>query len=97
MEAHERGMEAATKVMRLGIGDPKSIPGPGSVIKAYLEASNQVLVPREPEAAMKVDGGLKLESMMFEDDPEFTGVIFEDVKFIYRAMIDAAPNPFKDK
>ena len=38
---------------------------------------------------MMVEGGLKLEAMMFEDDPEYTGVIFKDCAVIYRTMLKA--------
>lgn len=41
---------------------------------------------------MMVNGGLKLEAMMFESDPEYTGVIFKDCGVVYRTMIDAALN-----
>jgi hypothetical protein len=42
--------------------------------------------------AVGVAGGLKLEAIMFEDDSEGTGVIFNDVKPVFRAMISAALN-----
>lgn len=41
---------------------------------------------------MMVNGGLKLEAMMFESDDEYTGVIFKDCGVVYRTMIDAALN-----
>jgi hypothetical protein len=44
---------------------------------------------RDPSDLMKVAGGLKCEAMMFEDDPEFSGVIFNDLAVIFRTMIDA--------
>ena len=45
---------------------------------------------REPTDAMKVAGGLKLEAMLFEGDPDCTGNVFEDMAFIHRPMIDTA-------
>lgn len=45
---------------------------------------------REPTDAMKVAGGLKCEAMMFEGDPDFTGVIFNDMGVVFRTMLDTA-------
>jgi ClpX C4-type zinc finger len=51
--------------------------------KAAIEAM------REPSDAMMVAGGLKCEAMMFEDDPQATGVIFKDMGVVFTTMIDA--------
>ena len=45
---------------------------------------------KEPTPAVKVAGGLKMEAMLFENDPDYSGVIFEDCGVIFAAMIDAA-------
>lgn len=52
--------------------------------KAAIEAM------REPSDTMMVAGGLKCEAMMFEDDPQATGVIFKDMGVVFTTMIDAA-------
>lgn len=44
----------------------------------------------EPTDSMKLDGGFKCEAIMFEDDPDGTGVIFNDMGHVYRVMIQAA-------
>lgn len=44
----------------------------------------------DPTDAMKLAGGFKCEAIMFEDDPDGTGVIFNDMGHVYRVMIDAA-------
>lgn len=43
-----------------------------------------------PTNAMNIAGGLKAEALMFEDDPEFTGVIFTDMGAVFKTMIKAA-------
>lgn len=52
--------------------------------KAAIEAM------REPSDTMMVAGGLKCEAMMFEDDPQASGVIFRDMGVVFTTMIDAA-------
>lgn len=101
-EAHENGFKAARKWILMG--DAEEMPNESHIrnyvegaIKAYLDASGLVLVPREPTDEMKLVGGLKCESMMFENDEDYTGVIFSDMGFVYRSMIAAAPNPFESK
>lgn len=44
----------------------------------------------EPDDSMKLAGGLKLEAIMFEGDPDGTGMIFTDVGHVYRAMVQAS-------
>ena len=44
----------------------------------------------EPDDLMKLAGGFKAEAMMFEGDEDGTGVIFNDMGHVYRAMIQAA-------
>ncbi|AVH40627.1 hypothetical protein [Agrobacterium tumefaciens] len=51
--------------------------------KAAIEAM------REPSDTMMVAGGLKCEAMMFEDDPQASGVIFRDMGVVFTTMIDA--------
>lgn len=51
--------------------------------KAAIEAM------REPSDAMMVAGGLKCEAMMFEGDPQATGIIFKDMGIVFTTMIDA--------
>lgn len=48
---------------------------------------------RDPTDSMKVAGGLKCESIMFENDPEANGIIFHDMGLVFGAMIDAALKP----
>lgn len=54
------------------------------------QARSVLATLRDPTDAMKVAGGLKCEAMMFEGDPDFTGVIFNDMGVVFRTMIDAA-------
>jgi len=95
-EAHEKGMRAAAQkhysFCRQCDHSPKE--DAADIIKAYLEASGQVLVPKEPTNDMEVAGGLKCEKIMFEGDLEANGVIFHDMGLVYREMIAAAPQPF---
>lgn len=48
---------------------------------------------RQPTDAMQVAGGLKCESILFEDNDEGTGVIFKDMGIVFMTMIDAALLP----
>lgn len=48
---------------------------------------------RQPTDAMQVAGGLKCESILFEDNDEGTGVIFKDMGIVFMTMIDAALSP----
>lgn len=56
-----------------------------AIARAAIEAM------RTPTEAMKVNGGLKAEAMMFEG--EGTGFIFEDMGAVFTCMIDAALSP----
>lgn len=69
-----------------GLIDGMSLEDADTLATAALEAM------RIASDYMMVDGGLKLEAMMFENDPEYTGVIFKDCGVVYRTMIDAALN-----
>ncbi len=69
-----------------GLIDGMSMEDADTLATAALEGMRIATDP------MMVDGGLKLEAMMFENDPEYTGVIFKDCGVVYRAMIDAALN-----
>lgn len=68
-----------------GLIDGMSLEDADTLCTAALEAM------REPDPLM-VNGGLKLEAMMFENDPEYTGIIFKDCGVVHRTMIDAALN-----
>lgn len=98
-EAHEKGIEAAVSVHKTGTPYIKkyALEQMESAIKAYLQASGLVLVPREPTMEMELAGGLKCEGLMFEGDPEYTGVIFKDMGTVYKTMLNAAPNPFQSQ
>lgn len=48
---------------------------------------------REPTDAMKFAGGLKCEALMFEG--EGSGVIFDDMGWVFGEMIDAALSEVK--
>lgn len=54
-----------------------------------LAAKAAIEAMREPSDTMMVAGGLKLEAMMFEGDPQATGVIFKDVGVVFTTMVDA--------
>lgn len=69
-----------------GLIEGMSLEDADTMATAALEAMR---IASDP---MMVDGGLKLEAMMFESDPEYTGVIFKDCGVVYRTMIDAALN-----
>ena len=56
--------------------------------REYAKAAIEAM--REPSHAMKLVGGLRCEAMMFENDPEYSGVIFNDMAVVFRDMIDAA-------
>lgn len=45
---------------------------------------------RVPDEEMMLAGGFKLEAMLFENDEEYTGVIFKDAGVVFRVMVDAA-------
>lgn len=92
-EAHENGFKAARKWILMG--DAEEMPNESHIrnyvegaIKAYLDASGLVLVPREPSADMMADG---MEVYCRKDDAE------EDVWNVYHEMIAAAPDPFRVK
>jgi hypothetical protein len=93
MNSHEKGIEAAFNVLdAYGVQpDDETI---AAAISAYLEASGMVMVPREPTQDMELAGGLKCEGLMFEGDPDYTGVIFKDMGTVYKTMIAAFPSPF---
>ena len=83
---HESGIEAAFNVFdRSGFFPHDSEIE--AAIQAYLSASGMVLVPREPTEEMMVDG-------VSEDQSHD---IYRDVRSIYSAMLEAAPNPLKSK
>lgn len=44
----------------------------------------------QPTTGMAVSGGIKLEQIMFDDDPDGTGVIFNEVSVVFRTMVQAA-------
>lgn len=54
---------------------------------AAIAVLNELLTPNN---YMQVAGGLKAEALMFEGDPEFTGVIFKDMGTVFRTMVQAA-------
>lgn len=62
-----------------------------SVVKDICEAAAKAALKalREPSDTMMVAGGLKCEAIMFEGDPQATGVIFKDMGVIFTTMIDA--------
>ncbi len=69
-----------------GLIDGMSVEDADTLATAALEAM------RIASDSMMVNGGLKLEAMMFENDHEYTGIIFKDCGVVYRTMIDAALN-----
>lgn len=56
-----------------------------AAIKATLEHLRD-----NPSDSVQVQGGLKAEAMMFEGDPDYTGVIFRDMGVVFAAMISQA-------
>ena len=112
MEAHEKGLDA-TRRWLLRTGEDNDLPSETHIrnyvegaIKAYLSASNQVLVPREPTEEMmfhsfvagfirigaKDDEALNLARSKLDMDGQREFCFAQ-----YKAMIAATPNPFKDK
>lgn len=83
-------MRMINKIIRAmqdtGLIDGMSLEDADTLATAALEG---IRIATDP---MMVDGGLKLEAMMFENDPEYTGIIFKDCGVVYRTMIDAALN-----
>lgn len=69
-----------------GLIDGMSVEDADTIATAALEAMR---IASDP---MMVNGGLKLEAMLFEGDEEYTGIIFKDSGVVYRTMIDAALN-----
>lgn len=95
-EAHERGIEAAEKVIMDRDGE-YAWNFVGDAIKAYLSASGIVLVPREPspadiwQAAMRYrhDAGLLPSS-----DKE---TLMRTAHWWHDAWVNSQPNPFESK
>lgn len=57
---------------------------------ATKEAKAAIETMREPTEGMMLAGGLKMEGMIFENDEDYTGVIFKDTAIVYSTMLDAA-------
>lgn len=94
MEAHEKGIEAGLSVLDDLYGSGDNEHAFISALKAYLDASGMVIVPREPRKEMLLAASneeLRQQSsvpgMSAEDRLEY-----EDA---YIAMISAATNPFR--
>ena len=91
-EAHEKGLEAAhqevLKTLNIGIGKWTM----ERVIRAYLQASNQVLVPREPteEMVKHLQMNTEIGSYICEN---WIGA-YDVMGDYHAAMLAAAPNPF---
>jgi hypothetical protein len=97
MNEHEKGIEAALRIAEddWNVGSKSQMAASiTACISAYLEASGMVMVPREPTEEMELAGGFKCEGLMFEGDPDYTGVIFKDMGTVYKKMIAVAPSPF---
>ncbi len=62
-----------------------------SVVKVICEAAAKAALKalREPSDTMMIAGGLKCEAIMFEGDPQATGVIFKDMGVVFTTMVDA--------
>lgn len=79
MNAHERGMQAARdEYYAPDFNDVEDI------IRAYLEASGMVMVPREPTAWMLESGGACCDEY---------GCGTSRIREVYEASIAAFPNP----
>jgi len=97
MEAHEKGLEAARNLLVMADGDAYPWDHVEACIKAYLSASNKVLVPLEPSpqeqwtAAMRYrhDAGL-----LPDTDRQ---ALVRTAHWWHDAWVNSIPNPFKDK
>jgi len=85
-EAHEKGLQAALKEIHdVGMNTDVS-----EVIKAYLSASNQMIVPREATEEMLFAAWDRAPVEMNDMDDGYYGAAYQD-------MIAAYPNPFESK
>ena len=82
-EAHEKGLEGV-KLAYIAYGYQFE-----KLIRSYLQASNQVLVTREPTEEMSEKG----EAAFSKD--EFHMSVYHCVGEAYKAMVEAAPKPFE--
>lgn len=91
-EAHDEGIEAVISAFPLGAFDKKDVE---AAIKAYLDASDLVLVPREPTKQMLQETS-EIVTHVYGGD--YNGYMDEDTAgAAYACMISAAPNPFESK
>ena len=85
-EAHEKAIEAADLSYWGCSEDPEGERDMAKAIRAYLQASNQVLVPREPTEEMK--------GAWYRDLNDWFDEKIVDEWHMWNVMIDAAPKPF---
>lgn len=88
---HEAGLKAAHSAYWDYSNDLEGDMDMGKAIKAYLDASGMVLVPREPTETMV--------HAFDESLPQYVVnyILNEDEINGYKAMLSAAPDPFKSK
>jgi hypothetical protein len=100
MSAHEKGIEAAARSDAavdgrdfdgLSRADKRRyLERPQLAIRAYLEASGQVLVPREPTNEMKVEADRARNNALYQDENDQIGAL----NIAISAAIEAYPQPF---
>ncbi len=88
MEAHEKGIEAGIESSGMAGWDHIEERA-ADFLKAYLSASNQVLVPRKVSREMD-SAGYEACTWNILDPSK------KDHQDVYYAMVSAAPNPFSE-
>jgi len=71
-------------------GSPEQETHRVKIGEALARARAAIEAMKEPTDAMKLAGGFKCEAIMFEDDPDGTGVVFNDMGHVYKAMVKVA-------
>jgi hypothetical protein len=98
--SHEKGIEAAQDkiydVVSVDYGGlSRDSDAALQIVKAYLDASGMVMVPREPTSKM-LNAAAKALSPGKRPTPDFVSVSKKHM-IRYQAMVNAAPNPFTSK
>lgn len=104
MTDHEKGLEAAHLVILKSIGFRFGTDTAKEAIRAYLDASGMVLVPRDPTEEMEDAGAdayhsTKEELILSRRASRKSDTVFPSdwLAATYRSMVSAVPNPFERK
>ena len=93
MNAHEKGIAQATEVISAAHAYQLSYEAVEAGLRAYLEASGMVMVPREPDGEM-MRAGADASPMWDTNSADTYAIAVNDVADVYLAMIAAFPSPF---